>query len=186
MRYLFAAIAIACAAVAQAQDGAAYYGLQLGAFNYEEEAGPGFSGLKDSPTSWRAMIGYQFSDHLGVEGGWGKTGGINDTATLSGLGTLNYHSEFSSILIVRLLGVLPLDNFRLMGGLGWADMKQKESFSINTGPTQSVKSSGGEATYFAGAQYDWERFALRLGYEKFDFGGDVNVDETSITFWYKL
>jgi hypothetical protein len=41
-------------------------------------------------------------------------------------------------------------------------------------------------TYFAGAQYDWDRFAIRLGYEKYDFGGDVDVDETSVTFWYKL
>ena len=33
--------------------------------------------------------------------------------------------------------------------------------------------------YYVGAQYDWDRVALRLGYEKYDFDGDVDATETS-------
>ena len=43
-----------------------------------------------------------------------------------------------------------------------------------------------EPGYYFGAQYDWDRVAVRLGYEKFDFDGDIDVTETMLTFFYKL
>jgi opacity protein-like surface antigen len=98
---------------------------------------------------------------------------------------LNVSYEFS-MLTIRLLGVLPFDNgVSLLGGLGYTDMKGKFSF------TDGVNSASGSETtnepgYYIGAQYDWDRFAMRLGYEKFDFDGDIDVNETSLTFFYKL
>jgi hypothetical protein len=67
-------------------------------------------------------------------------------------------------------------------------MKLDEDFVVSGpgGGAGSSDSSGGEVTYFAGAQYDWDRVALRLGYEKYDFSGGIDVKETSLTFFYKL
>jgi hypothetical protein len=131
------------------------------------------------------MVGYQFSEHLAVEGGWGKTGDIVDTLELPPFGDFEFRSEFE-ILTIRLLGVLPFDNgVTLLGGLGYADMKQKVTISDSTF-SSSGESSGNEPTFFAAAQYDWERVAVRLGYEKYNFDGDVDVAETSVSFFYKL
>ena len=46
-------------------------------------------------------------------------------------------------------------------------------------PVVSGDISGNEPAYYVGAQYDWDRVAVRLGYEKYDFDGDLDVVETS-------
>jgi hypothetical protein len=50
----------------------------------------------------------------------------------------------------------------------------------------SVDEDRNDPGYYFGVQYDWERFAMRLGYEKFDFDGDADGEETMLTFFYKL
>jgi hypothetical protein len=184
------AVAAAPPVYAQGLDDAAYYGLALGTFDYEEEDGQGGEFLSDSVSSYRLMVGYRFMKHLGVEGGYGETGTIRDTADLpvfpSGTVPLTFVSEFK-ILTIRLLGVLPFDNgFSLVGGLSYADMRQDIDFQIGTGPQQSTDVDGNEPAYYLGAQYDWDRFAVRIGYEKYDLEGDVDSNETMITFFYKL
>ena len=55
------------------------------------------------------------------------------------------------------------------------------------GPSSiSVDEDENNPGYYAGVQYDWERFAMRLGYEKFDLDGDRDADETMLSFFYKL
>jgi hypothetical protein len=140
------------------------------------------------------MVGYQFMEHLSVEGGYGQTGTIRESLAIpvfpSGTVDLNVEAEFQ-ILTVRLLGVLPFDNgISLLGGLGYSDMK----FDVDL--TDGVTSQGGDVTsnelgYYIGAQYDWDRFAMRIGYEKFDsdlgvFSDDIDMSETMLTFFYKL
>ncbi len=46
--------------------------------------------------------------------------------------------------------------------------------------------SGNNPAYYVGAQYDWDRVALRLAYEQYDIDGGVDATETSLTFFYKL
>ena len=53
-------------------------------------------------------------------------------------------------------------------------------------PFASGEFSDSRPTYYFGVQYDWDRIAVRLGYEKFDFDGEVDGEETSLTFFYKL
>ena len=95
------------------------------------------------------------------------------------------------ILTLRLLGVLPFDNgLALMGGISYSDMKQDFELTDGTNTISGDRSSNEPAFYLA-AQYNWERFAVRLGYEKHDFGdspfGEIaEVKETSIAFFYKL
>ena len=187
---LLAVLALLAVHAADAQPESAYYGLSLGNFDYEEsDAFTGNVLFSDKVSSYRLMVGYQFMEHMGVEGGYGETGTIRDTLTLPTLpsGTIDvaFRSEFK-ILTIRILGILPLDDFALLGGLGYADMKQK--FAVNVGGfgEQSSSVTGNEPAYYLGAQYNWDRFALRLGFEKYDFEDDVDVSETSLSFFYKL
>ena len=188
---LLALLALAVAPTVFAQPESAYYGLALGSFDYEEGDGAGGEFLSDSVSSYRLMVGYQFMEHLTVEGGYGETGTIRDSASLL-VGTpsgphdvpLDFVSEFK-ILTIRLLGVLPLDNVKLLGGISFSDMKQDIDATFG-GQQQSFDIDGNETSLFLGAQYDWDRFAIRLGYEGFDFDGDVDAKETTLTFFYKL
>lgn len=187
---LLAMLALAVAPMAHAQAEAAYYGVSLGNFDYEEEDGVGRELFADKVSSYRLMVGYQFMEHLAVEGGYGKTGTIRDTATVNLFPGTSVDIAFRSeikMLTIRLLGVLPFDNgISLRGGLGYADIKQ--DFAVNVGGLgeQTADANGNEPTYYIAAQYDWDRVAVRLGYEKYDFEGDVNVNETSISVFYKL
>jgi hypothetical protein len=186
MRYVFAVLALGFAPLAQAQPESAYYGLQLGSFDYNDS-----DVFADDASSYRLLVGYQFMEHLAVEGGYGDSGKIRDSADFISTGggiTVDFTGEFK-ILIVRLMGVLPFDSgITLLGGLGYADMEFDQTYVVSGAQsgTTSFDDSGGEATYFAGVQYDWDRVALRLGYEKYDFSGDIDVKETSLTFFYKL
>lgn len=191
MRYVVVlALALAIVPTARAQPTSAYYGLALGSFDYQEGDGFGNELIADTTDSYRLMVGYQFTEHLAVEGGWGKTEDITGSATFDvppvGPVTFNLSTEFE-ILTVRLVGVLPFDNgITLLAGVGYADMTQEFSVDAGSLGQASDEEDVGEMTYFAGAQYDWERVAIRLAYEGYDFGGEVDVSEVSLAFFYKL
>jgi hypothetical protein len=191
-RVVAAALVLGFASTATAQPESAYYGLALGSFDYQEEASPGFSGFGDTADSWRLTVGYQLLEHLMVEGGIGKTSVIKDSETFTdptfGPVTVNFNTEFQSLMI-RMLGVKNFDSgVTVLGGIGWAEMNQDVdiTFSIPGVPPASGDQDIGEPTYYAGVQYDLDRFAVRLAFEKYDFSGGVDVEETSIAFFYKL
>ncbi|HJR70960.1 MAG TPA: outer membrane beta-barrel protein [Gammaproteobacteria bacterium] len=191
-RLLAAALVLGFASTAVAQPESAYYGLALGSFDYQEEASPGFSGFGDTTDSWRLMVGYQLLEYLMVEGGIGKTSVIKDSETFtdptSGPVTVNFNTEFQSLMI-RMLGVKNFDSgLTVLGGIGWAEMNQDVdiTFSVPGVAPASGDQDIGEPTYYAGVQYDLERFAVRLAFEKYDFSGGVDVEETTVTFFYKL
>jgi opacity protein-like surface antigen len=188
---LLALLVLAVAPSAHAQDGTAYYGLSIGEFDYEENiVGEQFA---DSASTWHLMVGYQFMEHLSVEGAYGQSSRISDTATFPGIlpgqqDVVSYDTELDRILTIRLLGVLPFEDagISLMAGIGYADIKQEIDLGVNGTPVASADVSANNPAYFLGVQYDWERVAVRLGYEKYDFDGDVDATETSLTFFYKL
>lgn len=192
---LLALLALTPAIHAQTS-GAAYYGLSLGDFEYTE--GDEFFGdlFSDSVSSWHLMINYMFMEHLGVEGSYGKTSTIRDSFTFLTTGPpgsveLGFESEIS-MLTIRLVGVLPFDNgISLLAGLGYADVDQDIDLSQNGVPSQSIEISENNPAYYVGVQYDWDRIALRLAYQKYDFSGDtfqsdIDAAETTLTFFYKL
>jgi hypothetical protein len=187
---LLSVLVLAHVPAVQAQDGAAYYGISFGEFDYAESDSAGTDFIDDTVSSWRLMINYQFMDHLAVEGGYGQTGTIRSTFTVPtfpvGTVDLDFSAEFSRILTVRLLGVLPFDSgISLMGGLGYSEVKFE--FDVTDGVDSiSGDESRNDPGYYVGVQYDWDRFAMRLGYEKFDFDGDVDAAETMLSFFYKL
>ena len=184
---LLALCVLAAAPAAHAQDGTAYYGLAIGEFDYEDNFFQGFEGFSDTASTWHLQVGYQFMEHLAVEGAYGESNTIRDTNVLLG-DEVTYETGLDRILTIRLLGVLPFgkSGFSVMGGLGYADIKQEGQIDVNGVPVASGDLSANNPAYFLGAQYDFERIALRLGYEKYDFDGDVDAYETSLTFFYKL
>jgi opacity protein-like surface antigen len=187
---LAALLALASTSVVEAQLGtSAYYGIALGSFDYEENADAFFTGWNDTADSWRVMVGYQFSEHLAVEGGYGKTGTLQGAATLAVSPVSSIDFAFTremKSLMVRLLGVLPFDNgVSLLGGIGYADGEEDVTIVSPFG-TQSGDVSVGDATLFVGGQYDWDRVALRLGYEQYDLEGDRDASEVTLSFFYKL
>lgn len=184
-----ALLAAAVAPAVHAQDGAAYYGISFGEFKYAEADFSGTDFIDDTISSWRLTVAYQFNEHLAFEGGYGQTGTMRSSFTVptlpAGTVDLDFSAEFSRILNVRLLGVLPFDNLKLMAGLGYSDVKFE--FDLTDGvDTLSGDETSNELGYYFGVQYDWDRFAMRLGYEKFDFDGDVDASETMLTFFYKI
>jgi hypothetical protein len=188
MRYVIAAIlGVVVAPCVVAQPASAYYGLALGSFDLEQGAEEGFSGYRDSADAYHLMVGYYFNEHLAIEGGYGETSDLTATATLSIPAPISVRvtHEFQ-ILTLRLLGVLPFDNgITLLGGLGFADIDEDFTLEFSGIGSSTAGGSYNELTYLLGAQYDWERIALRLAYEKYDFD-DLDVSEVSIGFFYKL
>jgi hypothetical protein len=196
MRTLLVAIlALAAAPAAYAQPESAYYGLALGNLEFQENDFAGRPIIDDKVSSYRLMVGYQFLEHLGVEGGYGESKKINGSASLvffPGAAPIdldvNYEFRF---LTLRLLGVLPFDNgMSLVGGVSFSDIKFKYNLTDGV-DTESGSESTNEPGYYVGVQYDWDRVGVRLAYEKLDFEGglfsdDVDSSETSVVFFYKL
>jgi opacity protein-like surface antigen len=194
MKYLLVAlVALAATATIEAQPESAYYGLSLGKLDFQENDFFGRPIVDDSVSSTRLIVGYQFLEHLGVEGGYGQTQTIRGSVSGAFNGvpfTLSSGYKFKSIT-VRLLGVLPFDNgVTLVGGIGYSDVKFK--FNVTDGSaTDSDSESVNQPGYYFGAQYDWDRVGVRLAYEKLDFEGgyfsdDIDASETSIAFFYRL
>jgi hypothetical protein len=187
---LLAFLVLAVAPAVHAQGGgSAYYGISIGEFTYNEGDGAGGDLIDDTVSSWRLMVNYQFMEHLAVEGALGQTGTIRGTVTVPTFPAptdLNISAEFNRMLTVRLLGLLPFDNgLSLMGGIGYTSAKFE--FDITDGVDSiSADEDRNDPGYYVGVQYDWERFAMRLGYEKFDYDGDADGEETMLSFFYKL
>jgi hypothetical protein len=184
---LLAILSLAAAAGANAQDGTAYYGLSIGEIDYADDP------FDDSVSAWHLMVGYMFLEHLGVEGSYGQSETIRDTETFVGpfpglQDEISYESELDQILTIRLIGVLPFEDIglSLMGGLGYADIEQEIEIGVNGQLVATGEVSGSNPAYYAAVQYDFERIALRLGYEKYDFDAGVDVEEMSLSFFYKL
>lgn len=186
---LLALFALVLTPAAHAQPESAYYGLSLGELDYTDE---GFAdGLfSDSVSTWHVMVGYQFMEHLAVEGAYGKSSTIRNAMMLPvfspQLQDVEFATELERILTIRLLGVLPFDNgLSLMAGVGYADTKQDVALNVDGARFAGGEVSDNHPAYYLGVQYDWDRIALRLGYQKFDMDF-ADATETSVTFFYKL
>jgi len=182
----------------EAQPESAYYGLSIGEFDYSDRAAGLGDKFNGSASSWRLMLGVQLTRHFALEGGYGETSTIRATALGSPPPTeLEFETQLHKMFTVRGLGTLPFDNgFSLMAGIGFFTFKQKVALSINGAPFLSgdVSPEGfGNFAYYLGAQHDWDRLALRLSYEKWDFGSNARLifvgndaQETALSFFYKL
>jgi hypothetical protein len=181
----------------EAQPESAYYGLSIGELDYSDHAAGLAAVFNDSVSSWRVTIGYQLLKHFAFEGTYGKTSTVRDT--VSGpppeSTELGFETEFSKILGFRALGTVPFDNgISLVAGVGFLDFEQEIALSFNGAPFLNGEADkGSQFAYYAGVQYDWDRVALRLSYEKWDFDSGAvlafvgaDAQEVALSFFYKL
>ena len=115
------ALSLAFAQAAAAQDrSGGYMGFSVGSFSFAEDEDL----LDDSATAYRVMGGYRFNDHFAVEGGWEKTGDVEESFSEVippfGTVTLNIGADFE-ILTVKALGFIPFEKVSLLGGVGYFD-----------------------------------------------------------------
>jgi hypothetical protein len=198
---LLALLTLALPPVVEAQADSVYYGLSIGELDYSDQAA-GLGDFNDSTSSWRVIIAYQFFTHFAFEGIYGKTSAIRDTATFTPLfpagvppAELAFETELNKIYGFRALGTVPFDNeLSLIAGVGFVYIEQDVALSINGSPFAGGEADrGGQLAYYLGAQYDWDRAALRLSYEKIDFANEAAINfvaadaqEVALSFFYKL
>jgi hypothetical protein len=189
-------LAFALTRALEAQPESAYYGVSIGAFDYSDRA----AGLGDkfhgSASAWRATIGYQFLTHFAFEGSYGETSTLSAMAKGAQPSTeLEFETEFSKILGFRALGTFPFDNgLSLMAGAEFVYIEQDLALSINGIPFFSANvDRNGQLAFYLGAQYDWDRVAVRLSYQKFDFSSEAAAafiaadgHEVALSVFYKL
>ena len=186
MKYLIClglSLAVVQGAAAQ-ERGGAYIGFSLGSFSYEEEDPDlGVTIVDDSATAYRILGGYRFSENFAVEGGWGKTGDLEETFTefIPGFGnlTLNMSGDYE-VLTVRALGIVPFENISLIGGVGYYDADLNATISVTGLGSFAAEGSDDGATLVGGIEFNLERIDIRAELEWFDTESSVDASDISV------
>lgn len=173
MKYLIClglSLALGQAAAAQDRSGP-YMGASVGSFSFEEDDEELGISLDDTTTAYRLMGGYRFSDNFAVEGGWGRTGDIEDSFTESfppfGNLTFDIGAEFE-VLTVRALGFIPFERTSLLGGVGYYDANIEVTASVAGLGSGSDETSDSGPTLVGGFEFNLERVDIRTELEWFD------------------
>lgn len=186
MKYLIClglSFAVVQGAAAQ-ERGGAYIGFSLGSFSYEEEDPDlGVTIVDDSATAYRILGGYRFSENFAVEGGWGKTGDLEETFTefIPGFGnlTLNMSGDYE-VLTVRAVGIVPFENISLIGGVGYYDADLNATISVTGLGSFAAEGSDDGATLVGGIEFNLERIDIRAELEWFDTESSVDASDISV------
>ena len=191
MKYLIClgmSLALAQAASAQDRDGA-YMGFSAGSFSYEEEDDEFGTIIDDTTSAFRIVGGYRFNDNFAVEGGWGRTGDLEESFTefLPPFGnvTLTLTGDYE-VLTVRALGFLPFEKVSLVGGGGYYDAEANVSASVvGLGTAVEVSDEGSEdgLTLVGGLEFNLQRIDIRGELEWFDID-DAEAWDVSIGVLY--
>ena len=165
------ALSLAFAQAAAAQDrSGGYMGFSVGSFSFAEDEDL----LDDSATAYRVMGGYRFNDHFAVEGGWEKTGDVEESFSEVippfGTVTLNIGADFE-ILTVKALGFIPFEKVSLLGGVGYFDADANiwaSGTALGISQQASDQSSEDGAMLVGGLEFNLERVDIRAELEWFD------------------
>jgi OOP family OmpA-OmpF porin len=181
--YLGMSLAFVHAAAAQEENRGAYMGFSVGSFSYEEEDEELGLAIDDTSTGYRLMGGYRFSDNFAVEGGWGKTGDIQDSYTQSippfGDFTLDISGEYE-VMTVRALGIIPFEKVSLLGGVGFYDADLDLTVGISGFGDASATDSDSGATLVGGFEFNLERVDIRTELEWFDVDDGAEAFDLSV------
>jgi OOP family OmpA-OmpF porin len=178
-KWLVAAVCLAAASQAGAQDTGFYIGAGAGQSEFSDACDSGggvaVTSCDDKDTAWRAFLGYQFNKYLAVEGGyvdWGKAsfGGNFGGNAITG-------SAKAWGIDASAVGLLPLaDWFALLGRVGATYWDLKVDGAIPAlGLAGSASDDGISAHYGLGVQFLFARhFGIRAEYTIYDsIGGDA-------------
>jgi opacity protein-like surface antigen len=173
MKYLIClglSLAFVEAAAAQDRSGP-YMGVSVGSFSYEEDVDELGLGIDDSTNTYRLIGGYRFSESFALEGGWGRTGDIEESFTEDfppfGPLTFDVGAEFE-VLTVRGLGFIPFERVSLLGGIGYYDADIEVTAGVPGFGSGSEEASEDGATLIGGLEFNLDRVDVRTELEWFD------------------
>lgn len=156
-------------ALAQDKSGA-YLGCGLGQFDFQEE-GDGSLGIDDSALSYRIYGGYRFNGTFAVEGAFGKTDEMSESAQFSVVtigtvtGTVRAEYDFTEAR-----GLAHVKAF--FAGIGYWEADLSATISVSsvlTGPISApVSDSDSGALIVLGGQWDLDRVGIRVELEAYD------------------
>jgi OOP family OmpA-OmpF porin len=140
--------------------------------------------LRNTDTAWKLQLGYQFTPHFAVEGGYfnlGKTAYSNE-----GYNILKDTVEADG-WNMDAVGALPLGNdFSLFGKVGAASSLAKWNCTFNEQNSTGESASARKTSLHYGVGVNWnitKAWALRAEYEVFDKVGGGDIGTTKVDVW---
>lgn len=187
-----ATIAASCllASTAYAQDDleGPYFGVSMGYVDYQEVDNDFGTFIDDTTTAYRLIGGYQLNESLAIEAGWGRTSDIKESFQLfpPGSGSLDIKAEYE-VLTVRALGLVPLDQIDLYGGIGYYDATiTADAIVTGIGSLGEVEDDNSGVTLIGGVHFFLDKFTIRGEYEWFDTDSNVETWDISVGILFRF
>lgn len=190
MRSLPLVVALAAfAGTAHAQDDhGPYVGVSLGYFDYQESDDDFGAFIDDSTSAYRLLVGYQLNENLMIEGGFGRTNSFGESYPLfpPGSGTFDIEAEYE-IATVRALGLVPVGQFDVFGGIGYYDATVTGSArATGVGLLGEIEDDEDGATLLGGVQFYLDNFTIRGEYEWFDSSSNVDAWDLNVSILFRF
>ncbi len=186
------AIVASCllAGTAYAQDDleGPYFGVALGYFDYQEADDDFGTFIDDTTTAYRLIGGYQLNENLAIEGGFGRTGDIKESFQLfpPGSGSFDVKAEYE-IVTVRALGLVPLDQIDLYGGIGYYDATITADATVTgVGSLGEIEDDDSGVTLLGGVHFYLDKFTIRGEYEWFDTDSNVEAWDINVGILFRF
>lgn len=170
-----------------------YVGLGLGWAETDTSSGdierdlaaagfPNSTSLDDDDRAWRVLGGYRLNPYFAVEGGYVDLGEIKSSSRVTGAnpGTIKTTLESDAVFLTALGGYPVTESLFAYGKLGllrW-DSEAKSTADLLSGTaTARADDDDIDLTYGVGVNLRVsERFAVRLDWDRYQLGGDVDTD----------
>jgi OOP family OmpA-OmpF porin len=167
-----------------------YIGAGMGRSDFDTDcavSGAVTTECEETGTAWKAYVGFQFNNWLGVEGGYTQFGDVDATG-LGLTGTFDSKTETWGVPIYAVGSLpIPLDsggNFKIsvLGKIGAIYWDQERTSTL---PGNSVSDNGWDLAWGAGVQLTLsEHLGIRGEWEQFnDLGTEDTTGETDVQMW---
>ncbi len=185
---IVASCLLASAAYAQDDLEGPYFGVALGYFDYQEADDDFGTFIDDTTTAYRLIGGYQLNENLAIEGGFGRTGDIKESFQLfpPGSGSFDVKAEYE-IVTVRALGLVPLDQIDLYGGIGYYDATITTDATVTgVGSLGEIEDDDSGVTLLGGVHFYLDKFTIRGEYEWFDTDSNVEAWDINVGILFRF
>ena len=149
--------------------------------------------LDEDDTSYKITVGYDYSKNIAIEAAYVNFGDFNLDANETGVanplvGRFDADTDGVSLAVV---GKLPLaNNFSLLGKIGayyWnSDTDTSVTQSGAPVAINEVDDDGTDFFYGVGAQYDFNQFAVRAEYERYNDIIEEDYDVYTLNLMYRF
>jgi OOP family OmpA-OmpF porin len=187
-----ATIAASCllASGAYAQDDleGPYFGVAVGHVDYQQADDEDGIFIDDTTTAFRLIGGYQLNENLAIEAGWARTGDLKESFQLfpPGSGTLDFRADYE-MLTVRALGLVPLDQIDIYGGIGYYDATITADVALTgVGSLGEVEDDENGVTLLGGVHFYLDKFTIRGEYEWFDTDSNIETWDLSVGILFRF